>query len=151
VDATSNKNVVFSGQEPSDRAVATRKSFRYSTPRASSTSGSSSKLLGCARAQTLKAGHPYSHPTGGAGAKSRRQVPPITTEHVMNKDQVKGRVKEAKGKVKEIAGRIVGDKTMENKGKLQNATGQAQSAYGDAKEDIKDTISSAKKDIKDAL
>mgnify|MGYP003833582777 FL=1 len=58
----------------------------------------------------------------------------------MNKDQVKGRVKEAKGKVKEVAGRIAGDKTMENKGKLQNATGKALAAYGDVKEDIKDAL-----------
>ena len=58
----------------------------------------------------------------------------------MNKDQVKGRVKEAKGKVKEVTGRIVGDKTMENKGKLQNATGKAQAAFGDVNEDIKDAL-----------
>lgn len=58
----------------------------------------------------------------------------------MNKDQVKGRVKEAKGKVKEVTGRIIGDKTMENKGKLQNATGKAQAAFGDVKEDIKDAL-----------
>jgi len=58
----------------------------------------------------------------------------------MNKDQVNGRVKEAKGKVKEVTGRILGDKTMENKGKLQNATGKAQAAFGDVKEDIKDAL-----------
>ena len=58
----------------------------------------------------------------------------------MNKDQVNGRVKEAKGKVKEVTGRIVGDKTMENKGKLQNTTGKAQAAFGDVKEDIKDAL-----------
>ena len=58
----------------------------------------------------------------------------------MNKDQVQGRVKEVKGKVKEIAGRVVGDKTMENKGKLQNAVGKAQAGYGDVKKDIKDAI-----------
>ncbi len=58
----------------------------------------------------------------------------------MNKDQVKGRVKEAKGKVKEVTGRVLGDKTMENKGKLENVTGKAQAAYGDVKEDIKDAL-----------
>lgn len=58
----------------------------------------------------------------------------------MNKDQVKGRIKEAKGKVKEVAGRIVGDQTMENKGKLQNAVGKAQAGYGDVKEDIKKAV-----------
>ncbi len=53
-----------------------------------------------------------------------------------NKDQVKGRIKEAKGNVKEVTGRILGDKTMENKGKLQHAVGNAQATYGDTKADI---------------
>ena len=66
--------------------------------------------------------------------------PKHSAEYAMNKDQVKGRVKEVKGKVKEVTGRIIGDKTMENKGKLQNATGKAQKAFGDVKEDIKDAL-----------
>ncbi len=55
----------------------------------------------------------------------------------MNKDQTAGRVKEVKGKIKEVTGRITGDKTLENKGKLQNAVGKAQAGYGDVKADIK--------------
>jgi len=55
----------------------------------------------------------------------------------MNKDQVKGRVKEVKGNAKQIAGIVVGDKTLEQKGKLQNAVGKAQAGYGDLKEDLK--------------
>jgi uncharacterized protein YjbJ (UPF0337 family) len=58
-------------------------------------------------------------------------------EHTMNKDQSKGRVEEVKGKVKEVAGKIIGDKTMEHKGKIQNLKGQAQAGYGDLKADIK--------------
>ncbi|MCB1598649.1 MAG: CsbD family protein [Lysobacterales bacterium] len=58
----------------------------------------------------------------------------------MNKDQVDGHIKEIKGKVKEVTGRVIGDKTMENKGKLQNAVGKAQAGYGDVKEDIKDAV-----------
>lgn len=54
----------------------------------------------------------------------------------MNKDQKAGRVKEVKGTVKKLAGRITGDKTLENKGKVQNAVGEAQSAFGDAKADL---------------
>ena len=53
----------------------------------------------------------------------------------MNKDQKAGRIKEVKGTVKEVAGRITGDKTLENKGKVQNAVGETQSAFGDAKAD----------------
>jgi uncharacterized protein YjbJ (UPF0337 family) len=58
-------------------------------------------------------------------------------EHLMNKDQVKGDVKKVKGHVKETAGKIFGDKTLENKGKLQNAGGKIQKSYGDAKEEVK--------------
>ena len=37
----------------------------------------------------------------------------------MNKDQVKGRVKEAEGKIKEVAGKLVGNEDLEAKGKVQ--------------------------------
>ena len=57
-------------------------------------------------------------------------------EPIMNKDQKAGRIKEVKGTVKEVAGRITGNKTLENKGKVQNAVGEAQSAFGDAKADV---------------
>lgn len=55
----------------------------------------------------------------------------------MNKDQTTGRVEEVKGKIKEVTGKIIGDKTMEHKGKIENLKGQAQAAYGDLKADIK--------------
>jgi uncharacterized protein YjbJ (UPF0337 family) len=56
-----------------------------------------------------------------------------------NKDQVKGRVKEAEGKVKEVAGKLVGNETLEAKGKIQKTLGQAQAKFGDVKQDIKDS------------
>ena len=48
----------------------------------------------------------------------------------MNKDQAKGRIKEARGTVKEVAGRAVGDVNLEQKGKLQKAAGKAQAGFG---------------------
>lgn len=57
----------------------------------------------------------------------------------MNKDQIKGRVEEAKGKVKEVAGKIVGNKELEQKGKVQNTGGKVQAGYGDLKKDITKT------------
>lgn len=57
----------------------------------------------------------------------------------MNKDQVKGRIKEAEGAVKEVAGSIVGNKTLEAKGKLKKLVGKVQAGYGDFKEDQKKT------------
>jgi uncharacterized protein YjbJ (UPF0337 family) len=56
-----------------------------------------------------------------------------------NKDQVKGRIKEAEGKVKEVAGKLVGNETLEAKGKVQKTLGQAQAKYGDVKQDMKDS------------
>lgn len=58
----------------------------------------------------------------------------------MNKDQVKGRVKEAEGKMKEVAGKVVGNEKLEAEGKVDQALGKVQSGYGDLKEDIKDEI-----------
>jgi len=67
----------------------------------------------------------------------RSSTPTLTLEQYMNKDQVKGQFNQAKGQIKEVAGKIVGDKTMENKGKLQDIGGKIQESYGDAKEEIK--------------
>jgi uncharacterized protein YjbJ (UPF0337 family) len=58
----------------------------------------------------------------------------------MNKDQVKGRIKETTGKVKEVAGRVVGNHELERKGKIENTEGKVQAGYGDMKEDIKDAV-----------
>ena len=61
-------------------------------------------------------------------------------EQVMgiNKDQVEGRVKEAKGTIKEVAGKLVGNESMEAKGKIQKNLGKVQAKFGDVKEDVKD-------------
>lgn len=56
----------------------------------------------------------------------------------MNKDQVRGRIKEAKGKIKEVAGKLVGNETLEAKGKVQKVLGEAQAKFGDVKKDVKD-------------
>lgn len=58
----------------------------------------------------------------------------------MNRNQVRGRTKQAKGKSKEVVGKAVGNKKLERKGKLQKATGKAEASFGDLKEDIKDSI-----------
>jgi uncharacterized protein YjbJ (UPF0337 family) len=55
----------------------------------------------------------------------------------MNKDQVKGRIEEMKGKVKQVMGRIVGNKTLEQKGKIVKTVGSVQASYGDLKDDLK--------------
>ena len=55
----------------------------------------------------------------------------------MNKDQVKGRVKEAEGKIKEVAGKLVGNERLEEKGKAEKLAGKHEAARADLKEDIK--------------
>ena len=55
----------------------------------------------------------------------------------MNKDQVKGRIKQTEGKAKEIAGKIVGNKDLKEKGQIEHAVGKVQAGYGDLKEDLK--------------
>jgi uncharacterized protein YjbJ (UPF0337 family) len=55
----------------------------------------------------------------------------------MNKDQVKGRVREAKGKVKEIAGKAVGNRRVEAEGGAEQLAGKVQKTYGDAKNEAR--------------
>ena len=56
----------------------------------------------------------------------------------MNKNQIKGRVKEAKGFVKEVAGKLVGNEKLEERGKVQKVLGEAQAEVGDIKQKAKD-------------
>jgi uncharacterized protein YjbJ (UPF0337 family) len=60
-------------------------------------------------------------------------------EHVMfvNKDQIKGRAKEAKGKVKEVTGSLVGNTKLETRGKIEKNLGKVQAKFGDIKQDLK--------------
>jgi uncharacterized protein YjbJ (UPF0337 family) len=74
----------------------------------------------------------------------QRFLQPIVNIHyqvsIMNKEQIKGRAKEAKGKVKEVVGKVVGNKDLEQEGKIQKTGGKAQAGYGDLKKDVKKTI-----------
>lgn len=54
----------------------------------------------------------------------------------MNKDQVKGSTKQATGKIKEKTGEATGNKDLENKGKVENIAGKAQSKFGDVKDNV---------------
>jgi uncharacterized protein YjbJ (UPF0337 family) len=56
---------------------------------------------------------------------------------IVNKDQIKGRVREAEGKAKEVAGKMVGNEKLELKGNVQRALGQAQAKFGDIKQNMK--------------
>lgn len=60
----------------------------------------------------------------------------------MNKDQVKGAVKNIAGKVQEEAGKLAGNQDQQVKGLGKQIAGQAQKSYGDAKEVVKDAFKS---------
>jgi uncharacterized protein YjbJ (UPF0337 family) len=59
----------------------------------------------------------------------------------MNKDQVKGAVKEAAGKVQQKTGQILGSSKQEAMGLETKLEGKAQKKVGDAKEVLKDARS----------
>lgn len=52
----------------------------------------------------------------------------------MNKDQVKGSIKEAAGKLQKNAGKVAGSPEHRVKGTARELAGKAQKAYGDLKE-----------------
>jgi uncharacterized protein YjbJ (UPF0337 family) len=56
----------------------------------------------------------------------------------MNKDQIKGTIKDAAGKVQQTAGKAIGSTGQQVKGIQKQAEGQSQKAVGNAKEVIKD-------------
>ena len=58
----------------------------------------------------------------------------------MNKDQIKGRAKEAEGKLKAAAGAIVGNKKLEAKGKAEQVLGKVQATAGDLKNKLKKAL-----------
>ena len=57
----------------------------------------------------------------------------------MNKDQIKGAVKDAAGKVQSKAGEITGSTEQQAKGMAKQVEGKTQKKVGDAKEILKDT------------
>jgi uncharacterized protein YjbJ (UPF0337 family) len=54
----------------------------------------------------------------------------------MNKDQVKGRVKEAAGKVEKIVGRVIDSPKTEAKGVVKEFAGKVQKTAGDVRNDL---------------
>ena len=59
----------------------------------------------------------------------------------MNKDQVKGAVKEATGKVQQKTGQLLGSSKQEAKGLATKLEGKAQKKVGNVKEALKDARS----------
>jgi len=58
----------------------------------------------------------------------------------MNKDQVKGSVKDIAGKAQEEAGKLVGSEEQRAKGLGKQVEGKVQKGIGDVKESVKDSM-----------
>lgn len=58
----------------------------------------------------------------------------------MNKDQVKGRMEEVAGEAKKVTGKVIGNKNLEQKGRVEEAGGKVRAGYGDAKNELKNEL-----------
>lgn len=106
--------------------------------------------MGCARrtrptATQAQGRFPLLGPLGNLAARRVRSGPPgmfnLTEGNLMNKDQVKGAIKDAAGKVQEKTGAVVGSTEQQIKGLAKQVEGKAQKQVGDVKEVLKDARS----------
>jgi uncharacterized protein YjbJ (UPF0337 family) len=58
----------------------------------------------------------------------------------MDKDRIKGSVKQVVGSVKEVIGKAVGDKKTEDDGRAAVTEGKIQNAVGSAKDNLRDLV-----------
>lgn len=58
----------------------------------------------------------------------------------MNNDQIKGRIEEVKGKVKEVAGKATGNRTLEERARIEQSAGKTRADFGDARKAVKDAL-----------
>jgi uncharacterized protein YjbJ (UPF0337 family) len=58
----------------------------------------------------------------------------------MNKDELKGKLKQAKGKVKEEAGELIDDPELQGKGIAEQASGRVQEGFGAAKRKVSEAV-----------
>ena len=58
----------------------------------------------------------------------------------MDKDRIKGAVKQGTGKMKEAAGKAMGDKKTEAEGTTEKTAGKVQNAVGGMKDATRDAV-----------
>jgi uncharacterized protein YjbJ (UPF0337 family) len=64
----------------------------------------------------------------------------------MNRDQIKGRGKEAVGKLQQQAGKLAGSPKHRAKGLVKEAVGKVQKTMGDARQDIERADKESRRD-----
>jgi uncharacterized protein YjbJ (UPF0337 family) len=55
----------------------------------------------------------------------------------MDKDRIKGSIKQAKGAIKQVTGKVAGDTKLESEGKADKFAGKVQNAVGGAKDTLR--------------
>jgi uncharacterized protein YjbJ (UPF0337 family) len=58
----------------------------------------------------------------------------------MDKNRIAGSAKQIKGLIKEVVGKVVGDATLETKGKADRAEGKMQNTVGGLKDTLRDAV-----------
>jgi uncharacterized protein YjbJ (UPF0337 family) len=66
------------------------------------------------------------------------------TKVIMNKEQIKGTVKDLTGKAQEAVGKAIDDHEIQRKGIQKQAIGNAEKAIGDAKQGVKNVSDAMK-------
>jgi uncharacterized protein YjbJ (UPF0337 family) len=73
-----------------------------------------------------------------ASAHGRIDLSTSIPGETMNKDQIKGTLKDAAGKVQQTTGKVIGSTEQELKGIKKQVEGKTQKALGDVKEVVED-------------
>jgi uncharacterized protein YjbJ (UPF0337 family) len=63
--------------------------------------------------------------------------PPSPKGETMDKDRIKGSVRQAKGALKEVVGKVTGDAKLDAEGKSDKIAGKAQNAVGGLKDTLR--------------
>jgi uncharacterized protein YjbJ (UPF0337 family) len=74
---------------------------------------------------------------GDDGATLGGTLVPSSKGNAMDKDRIKGSVRQAKGALKEVVGKVAGDAKLEAEGKSDKVAGKAQNAVGSLKDALR--------------
>lgn len=66
-----------------------------------------------------------------------------------NRDEMKGKAKQAEGTVKDKAGEWTGDEELEAEGEVEHTEGELQEKYGEARRKTGEALEEAGKKLKD--
>jgi uncharacterized protein YjbJ (UPF0337 family) len=59
---------------------------------------------------------------------------------MVDENEVEGTVRKARGKLQDAVGGLTGDESLQAKGKLNQAAGNAQQTFGAAAEELRETV-----------